>query len=172
MSVFKNLHAFKHVKRKKQVVKVPLPQARSGGLKDEAVVLTQGNSATRGNALFYLGDKRAVDLLIRFFSLLPLLRAYKKLVNDRGSQGVWRPSASGQGSLHNLLPLIHPLRFFLSNSAMTVPIKCNFQVKLSRSVWHFFNMHSWPMWYCIYVKSAIRHYCAESNHACVIHMVD
>lgn len=89
-----------------------LPQARSGGLKDEAVVLTQGSSATRGNDLFSPKGKRAVDLLVRFFALLALLRACEQLVNDRGSQGVWRPSASGQGSLHSVLPLIRTLRFF------------------------------------------------------------
>lgn len=59
-----------------------------------------------------LQDRSAEDSLIRFFTLLAQLRACEKLVNDRGSQGVWRASASGQGSLHSALPLIHPLKFF------------------------------------------------------------
>lgn len=89
--VIENLYASKHVKRKRASCKSAAATGqvrRLVGLKGEAVVLTQGTSATRGNALFLLKDKRAVDLLIRFFTLLALLRACEQLVNDRGSQGV------------------------------------------------------------------------------------
>ncbi|MEQ2316703.1 hypothetical protein AMECASPLE_035316 [Ameca splendens] len=67
------------------------------------------------------------DLLIRFFTLSAELCACEQLVNDRGSQGVLRSNASGHGSLHSLLPLIHPL-FFQSVSAITMSVRFNILV--------------------------------------------
>lgn len=123
---------------------MPMPQARSGGLKGWSCCPHARQLCNQWQHFFQASCE---DLLIQFFTLLALLRACKKLVNDRGSRGVWSPSASGQGSLHSMLPLIRPLRFFYP----ILPIRCNFPV--GKSVWKLFDMHSCQMWYCINVSA-------------------
>lgn len=63
-----------------------------------------------------------------------------------------------------------PSQIFLFNSAITMPIKV--QLSCEANSWQLFDMHSWRMGYCICVKSAKRHYCEQSDHACVIYMVN
>lgn len=110
MSVFENLYASKHVKRQKACRKSA--DATGQVRRSKGMKLLSSRKATLQPLATLFFQVSCVDLLIQFFTLLALLRACKKLVNDKGSQGVWRPSASGQGSLHSVLPLIRPLRFF------------------------------------------------------------
>lgn len=132
MSVFENLCSKRVKRRKRWVVNMPMPQARSGGLKWWSCCPHARQLCSQWQHFF---QASCVDLLIQFFTLLALLRACKKLVNDRGSQGVWSPSASGQGSLHSMLPLIRPLRFFYP----ILPIRCNFPVgKGLKTLWYAF----------------------------------
>lgn len=95
---------------------------------------------------------RAVNLLIQFFTLLALLCTCNELVNDRGSKGVQRPGASGPGSLHSVMPIIHPLRFFYptppqhcQSGAVKVFVngcimdKCDVHLKVKSVVTHFWR---------------------------------
>lgn len=134
---------------------MPLPQARSGGLQRWSCCPHARQLCNQWQRSFFQESRGVAHPVFHTLGSAACMQtAYKWQRKPRCIETkCLRP---GEFTQH--VAIKPPSQIFQSNSAITMPIRCNFPVKQSKRVWKLFDMHSWQMWYCIYVKSANRHY--------------